>query len=52
MMAEADLELVQRAKAGDRSAFDDLVGPLIGQAFRLRVRLLRLSDGTITTAAR
>jgi RNA polymerase sigma-70 factor (ECF subfamily) len=40
MMAEADLELVKRAKAGDRSAFDDLVGPLIGQAFRLAFGML------------
>jgi len=39
-MAEADLELVKRAKAGDRSAFDDLVGPLIGQAFRLAFGML------------
>ena len=40
MMAEADLELVKRAKAGDRSAFDELVGPLIGQAFRLAFGML------------
>jgi RNA polymerase sigma-70 factor (ECF subfamily) len=40
MMAEADLELVQRAKAGDRSAFDQLVGPLIGPAFRLAFGML------------
>jgi RNA polymerase sigma-70 factor (ECF subfamily) len=40
MMAEADLELVQRAKAGDRAAFDDLVGPLLGQAFRLAFGML------------
>jgi RNA polymerase sigma factor (sigma-70 family) len=40
MMAEADIELVHRAKAGDRSAFDDLVGPLIGQAFRLAFGML------------
>ena len=39
-MAEADLELVKRAKAGDRSAFDELVGPLIGQAFRLAFGML------------
>src|ERR1700682_324576 len=39
-MAEADLELVTRAKAGDRSAFDELVGPLIGQAFRLAFGML------------
>jgi RNA polymerase sigma factor (sigma-70 family) len=40
MMAEADLELVKRAKAGDRYAFDELVGPLIGQAFRLAFGML------------
>jgi RNA polymerase sigma factor (sigma-70 family) len=40
MMAEADLELVRRAKAGDRSAFDELVGPLIGEAFRLAFGML------------
>src|SRR6202158_4054380 len=40
MMVEADRELVQRAKAGDRSAFDELVGPLIGQAFRLAFGML------------
>jgi RNA polymerase sigma-70 factor (ECF subfamily) len=40
MMVEAELELVKRAKAGDRSAFDDLVGPLVGQAFRLAYGML------------
>jgi RNA polymerase sigma-70 factor (ECF subfamily) len=40
MMADADIELVQRAKAGDRSAFDQLVGPLIGPAFRLAFGML------------
>jgi RNA polymerase sigma factor (sigma-70 family) len=40
MMVEADLELVKRAKAGDRFAFDELVGPLIGQAFRLAFGML------------
>jgi RNA polymerase sigma-70 factor (ECF subfamily) len=40
MMAQADLDLVRRAKAGDRSAFDELVGPLIGQAFRLAFGML------------
>lgn len=39
-MVEAELELVKRAKAGDRSAFDDLVGPLVGQAFRLAYGML------------
>jgi RNA polymerase sigma factor (sigma-70 family) len=28
-------DLVTRAKGGDRHAFDDLVGPLVNQAFRL-----------------
>jgi len=39
-MAEADPELIKRAKGGDRSAFDELVGPLIGQAFRLAFGML------------
>jgi RNA polymerase sigma-70 factor (ECF subfamily) len=40
MLAEADRELVDRAKAGDRAAFDELVGPLIDQAFRLAFGML------------
>jgi RNA polymerase sigma factor (sigma-70 family) len=32
--------LVGRAKAGDRSAFDDLVGPLIAQGFHLAFGML------------
>jgi RNA polymerase sigma factor (sigma-70 family) len=40
MMAVSDRELVKRAKAGDRSAFDELVGPLVGQAFRLAFGML------------
>jgi RNA polymerase sigma-70 factor (ECF subfamily) len=40
MMAEADLVLVGKAKAGDRSAFDELVGPLVAQAFRLAFGML------------
>jgi RNA polymerase sigma-70 factor (ECF subfamily) len=40
MMVGADRELVKRAKAGDRSAFDELVGPLVGQAFRLAFGML------------
>jgi RNA polymerase sigma-70 factor, ECF subfamily len=31
---------VSRAKAGDRSAFDEMVGPLIDQAFRLAFGML------------
>ena len=31
---------VGRAKAGDRSAFDELIGPLVGQAFRLAFGML------------
>ncbi|SRR5216683_356311 len=33
-------DLVSRAKAGDRSAFDGLVGPLIDQGFRLAFGML------------
>lgn len=36
----ADLELVRRAQGGDRLAFDQLVGPLIDQAFRLAFGML------------
>src|SRR4030088_2725541 len=31
---------VSRARAGDRSAFDELVGPLVDQAFRLAYGML------------
>ncbi len=31
----ADDDLITRAKTGDRSAFDQLVGPLVDQGFRL-----------------
>jgi RNA polymerase sigma-70 factor (ECF subfamily) len=41
MLAEADRDLVDRAKARDRGAFDDLVGPVIDQAFRLAFGMLR-----------
>lgn len=40
MSAEADHDLVKRAKAGDRFAFDELVGPLVNQAFRLAFGML------------
>jgi RNA polymerase sigma-70 factor (ECF subfamily) len=33
-------DLVSRAKSGDRSAFDELVGPLIDQGFRLAFGIL------------
>jgi RNA polymerase sigma factor (sigma-70 family) len=33
-------DLVSRANAGDRSAFDELVGPLVDQAFRLAFGML------------
>jgi len=36
----ADADLVNRAKTGDRTAFDRLVGPLIDQAFRLALGML------------
>jgi DNA-directed RNA polymerase specialized sigma24 family protein len=34
------LDLVNRAKAGDRTAFDGLIGPLIDQAFGLAFGML------------
>ena len=40
MSDEADAERVRRAKSGDRIAFDQLVGPLIDQAFRLAFGML------------
>jgi len=40
MAALAPAELVARAKAGDRNAFDALVGPLIDPAFRLAFGML------------
>lgn len=40
MTPEAHVDLVNRAKAGDRLAFDELVGPLIDQAFRLAFGML------------
>jgi RNA polymerase sigma-70 factor (ECF subfamily) len=33
-------DLVSRVRAGDRSAFDELVGPLVNQAFRLAFGML------------
>jgi RNA polymerase sigma-70 factor (ECF subfamily) len=40
MSAIADAELVELAKGGDRSAFDQLLGPLIDQAYRLACAML------------
>lgn len=40
MTAIAADDLVSRVRAGDRSAFDELVGPLINQAFRLAFGML------------
>ena len=40
MDAVAATELVDRARAGDRDAFDALVGPLIDHAFRLALGML------------
>jgi RNA polymerase sigma-70 factor (ECF subfamily) len=40
MTLTADPDLVSRAKNGDRSAFDHLVGPLVEPAFRLAYGML------------
>lgn len=40
MTATATEDLVGRVRDGDRSAFDELVGPLIAQAFRLAFGML------------
>lgn len=40
MRAGADRDLIRRAKGGDRLAFDELVGPLVSQAFRLAYGML------------
>ena len=40
MTGTADRDLVTSAKAGDRLAFDELVGPLVDQAFRLAFGML------------
>ena len=40
MLSAARAELVNRAKNGDRGAYDELVGPLINQAFRLAYGML------------
>lgn len=40
MTSTAAAELVKRAKEGDRMAFDELVGPLVDQGFRLAYGML------------
>jgi RNA polymerase sigma-70 factor, ECF subfamily len=40
MTLDSSPDLIKRAKDGDRSAFDELVGPLIAQAFRLAFGML------------
>jgi RNA polymerase sigma-70 factor (ECF subfamily) len=40
MMSTTAPDLIDRAKAGDRYAFDELVGPLIDQAYRLAYGML------------
>lgn len=40
MKGKTGTDLVSRAKAGDRWAFDELVGPLVDEAFRLSFGLL------------
>jgi RNA polymerase sigma-70 factor (ECF subfamily) len=40
MTTESGDDAISRAKAGDRSAFDDLVGPLVDPAFRLAFGML------------
>src|SRR2546421_9018620 len=39
-MTTADADIVSRAKNGDRSAFDQLLGPLVDQGFRLAYGML------------
>jgi RNA polymerase sigma factor (sigma-70 family) len=40
MTRTATADLINQAKAGDRYAFDELVGPLVDQAFRLAYGML------------
>jgi RNA polymerase sigma-70 factor (ECF subfamily) len=40
MRSTADAELARRARDGDRSAFDQLIGPLVDQGFRLAFGML------------
>src|ERR1700719_1002140 len=44
MAAQTGSELVSRAKAGDRAAFDELVGPLVDQGFRLAFGMLHVRE--------
>lgn len=40
MEVKANHDLISRAKSGDRVAFDEVVGPLVGPAYRLAFGLL------------
>jgi RNA polymerase sigma factor (sigma-70 family) len=40
MTSTAGADLISRAKDGDRSAFDELIGPLVNQGFRLAYGML------------
>ena len=40
MTSTAGADLVSRAKDGDRAAFDELIGPLVDQGFRLAYGML------------
>ncbi|HSS60096.1 MAG TPA: RNA polymerase sigma factor [Candidatus Limnocylindrales bacterium] len=40
MTSTASADLISKAKAGDRFAFDELVGPLVDQAYRLAYGML------------
>src|SRR5438270_12904913 len=40
MASTAEADLIRRSQAGDRDAFDELVGPLIHHAFRLAFGML------------
>ena len=40
MILQADADLISKAKQGDRFAFDQLVGPLVDQGFRLAFGML------------
>jgi RNA polymerase sigma factor (sigma-70 family) len=40
MTSTAGADLVSRAKSGDRAAFDELIGPLVDQGFRLAYGML------------
>lgn len=44
MTSTADADLVSRAKDGDRLAFDELIGPLVDQGYRLAYGMLHNRD--------